>query len=236
MPKDIAATHEDWEAIADTFHRTRRRPWPSVLEWSLEAVPRGGRVLDLAGGNGRHGVPLAQDGYRVVLADFSRRLASHADRERRTRDPAIPFQVVQASAPTLPLQTGSMDGALFIAALHNIPGRTNRIAALAELHRVLKPGAPALVTVWSRWQQKYALDFLKELPSAVLKDRRTFGDRTVPWSEDGSIVERYYHFYSRWELREDLHAAGFDNPRIWSKCISTKVWADNLFAEVRRPA
>lgn len=234
MRKDLAATHDDWEAIAGGFHRTRSRPWTDVLAWSLGRLPpEGGRILDLGGGNGRHAIPLAREGYDVVEADFSRALLGHARDVARKEEERL--HLAQASATALPLKGASFDGALFIAALHTIPGRANRIAALAELHRVLKPGALALVTVWSRWQEKYAWEFLKELPRALLEGRRDFGDKLVPWREGEMGLLRYYHFYTRAELRADLHAAGFDGVSITSHRIASRMWGDNLFAEIRRP-
>src|SRR5687768_3730688 len=47
-----ADQREVWTAIADSFDRTRQRPWPHVVSF-LEALPKGSRVLDLMGGNGR---------------------------------------------------------------------------------------------------------------------------------------------------------------------------------------
>ena len=45
-------------------------PEPFVLEM-LPLLPRGGIVLDVAAGRGRHSIPLARAGSRVIAADFS---------------------------------------------------------------------------------------------------------------------------------------------------------------------
>ena len=48
----------------------------AASEWVMRAcerLPRGARVLDLAGGDGRHAAPLAARGYEVVLVDFAER-------------------------------------------------------------------------------------------------------------------------------------------------------------------
>ncbi len=44
-------------------------PSPWILRWA-HLVPRGGQVLDLACGHGRHAVALAAMGHRVVAADI----------------------------------------------------------------------------------------------------------------------------------------------------------------------
>lgn len=226
----LSETRETWDAIAPAFARTRQRAWESVLAWAAREVPRGGRLLDLACGNGRHGGPLAARGLRVTGADFSRPLLAFA-RERGV-------DVVAAEVGALPFRTRAFDGAMFVAALHNVPGRARRIAALAELARVLAPGAPALVTVWARWQPGRVGYFLRELPHHWAGDAdHEFGDALVPWAESDKAParSRFYHFYGRFELREDLRAAGFRVERIRAARLAGKgAIADNLLAEVRR--
>ncbi len=224
----LGATRAAWTGIGPSFERTRQRPWGAVLAWAARCAPPGGRILDLACGNGRHGGPLVARGDAVVGADFSRPLLAFA-RERGVA-------VVEAEAGALPFRAGAFDAATFVAALHNIPGRSRRIAALAELGRVVRPGAPALVTVWARWQSGRIGHFLRELPHHLMGDAdHEFGDALVPWraSEEGSIP-RYYHFYGRFELREDLRSAGFEVKRIRAVRLTARGFlADNLFADVR---
>lgn len=226
----LSESRETWEAIAPAFSRTRQRAWVPVLAWADRNVRRGARVLDLACGNGRHGGPLSARGLDVTGADFSRPLLAFA-RERGVA-------VVAAEVGALPFRAGAFDAALFIAALHNVPGRARRIAALAELARALAPGAPALVTVWARWQPGRVGYFLRELPHHWAGDAdHEFGDAMVPWAESDKAPARarFYHFYSRFELREDLRAAGFAVRRIGAARLAGKgALADNLIADVRK--
>lgn len=232
--RDLAATLDQWETAGPTFARSRPRPWPQVVRWADEHLAPGARVLDLAAGNGRHGAAL--QGRNVVASDFAAALLSEA----RARGLAC----VRAEAGETPFRAASFDGVLFIAALHNVPGRQRRLAALAEVARVLKPGGKALVTVWSRWRAGWLRHFAMELPHHVWGDEHgAFGDAIVPWTAGTITVPRYYHFYSRPELRADLALAGLRVDAVWGERLavprSAKApasWlADNLFASVTRP-
>ncbi|MHB8604702.1 MAG: class I SAM-dependent methyltransferase [Thermoplasmatota archaeon] len=210
MVTDPSAQQRDtWNRIAASFGATRPDAWPEVLRFAGRAFPPGARVLDLACGNGRHARALAERGHRVVAADFARSALASVPPHRDVR-------VCEADARALPFRAASFDGALFIAGLHNIEGRGERLGALAELGRVLKPGASALATVWARRR-------------GALKDQR------VPWVRDGVAAQRYYHFYDRTELREDLRAAGFTVVSVSRVNIDGRAVAGNLFAEVVRP-
>ena len=202
-------TRAQWETLAPDWDRARRRAWPAVAAFA-ESFPEGARVLDLAAGNGRHGVLAAKAGARVVAADFSRALLAFAS-ERG-------LEVALADARELPFRSASFDGALFVAGLHCIPGRASRVGALAELQRVMRPGARALVTVWSRFRGD-------GLAGALLAEAE------VPWGD----VARYYHFYGPVELVTDCRAAGFLEVDITAERVSSNAeWLpDNWFVELK---
>lgn len=203
-------TRAEWEELAGRWDRARRRAWPAVARFA-EAFPQGARILDLAAGNGRHGVLSKKAGARPVAADFSRSLLAFAQ-ERG-------LECVQADARDLPFPHGTFEGGLFVAGLHCIPGRAARVGALAEVRRVMRPGARVLVTVWSRF-----------------RDGRLSGwnvaDAEVPW--DG--VGRYYHFYTPLELVADCRAAGWSGVRLSGQRMGKEArWLpDNWFVELAR--
>jgi ubiquinone/menaquinone biosynthesis C-methylase UbiE len=204
----VPDTRAQWEGLAEAWERSRRRAWPAVARFAEGFAP-GARVLDLAAGNGRHGVVADKAGADVTAADFSRSLLAFA-RERGLR-------CVQADARDLPFRTASFDGALFVAGLHCIPGRAARLGALAEMRRVLRPGATALVTVWSRYRE------------GGLGGWAT-AEADVPWGN----VSRYYHFYQPWELAADCRAVGFTQVRVGGERLSrSATWLpDNWFARL----
>ncbi|MEK6975725.1 MAG: class I SAM-dependent methyltransferase [Candidatus Thermoplasmatota archaeon] len=201
---------EVWDAIAASFDRTRARPWPHV-EGFLAALPQGARVLDLMAGNGRHSLVADDAGLDAVWLDWSRALATLSSE----RLPHIPHIV--ADAARLPFADASFDAAICVAALHGLPDPDTRAASLRELKRVLKPDAPAQLTVWSRDAPRF-----RDLPA-----RET--DVVVPWKADGFDEARTYHLYRPAALRAALEGAGFRVHGIDEVAIAAKE-PDNLVA------
>lgn len=209
--------HGVWEAIAASFDRTRTRPWPHVEAFAqslvVPAAP-GLRVLDLMGGNGRHLPTLLAAGHDAVWTDFSRPAA----RIVAARYPQA--HVVPADATRLPFVDATFDACIFVAGLHAVPDAAARAACLKELHRVLRPGAPAQITVWSR-------------EAARFRDQGEPGqplDVVLPWRSDGHDAPRHTYLYTATALRHDLQAAGFTVTSLQPATVVTE--ADNLVAVV----
>jgi ubiquinone/menaquinone biosynthesis C-methylase UbiE len=232
---DPDAVRRQWETIGPAFDETRRHPWDEVLDWAEEALPGLGWSLDLACGNGRHGRALAAEGHDVVGVDAAGSLVEAArrrweDQEQREGR----FAPVQADARDLPLAGNRLEGGLFVAGIHNIPSRTGRVGALAEMARVLSPGAPALVTAWALWQDRWLETVLRELPGAWLSGRDP-ADRPVPWRRGQETVDRTYHLYRRRELAEEMRAAGFRDVEVEGRRLTDTRLPDNWFATGRAP-
>jgi ubiquinone/menaquinone biosynthesis C-methylase UbiE len=203
----VRDTRAEWEGLADRWDRARRRAWPEVARFA-ESFPAGSRILDLAAGNGRHGVLSRKAGARPVATDFARSLLAFA--QERGLD------CVQADARDLPFRAGSFEGGLFVAGLHCIPGRAARVGALAEVRRVVRPGGRVLVTVWSRFR-------------AGLSGWNV-ADADVPWGG----VDRYYHFYTPVELVADCRVAGWSKVGLTGQRLAKEArWLpDNWFVEL----
>ena len=99
------------------------------------------RVLDLGCGAGRTTVPLRDMGYDVVAFDPSAALIDAA----RRRSPAIAW--LRMDAAELAFADASFDAALFsYNGLDCIYPLAARERALAEVYRVLRPGAPFVLS------------------------------------------------------------------------------------------
>lgn len=181
---------EVYDRIAEHFAATRAYPWPEVEEF-LEG--REGAVgLDVGCGNGRHAELLAARVERAVGVDASRGLLGEA--RERARDRGFALALLQGDAAALPVRSGTVDLALYVATVHHLPDRAARIESLNELARVLAPDAAGLVSAWSTTHDRF--------------DRETGFDTTVPWTlPDGTQVGRFYHIYDPEEFRADLAAS-----------------------------
>jgi ubiquinone/menaquinone biosynthesis C-methylase UbiE len=107
--------------------------------------PRSGeRILEIGPGVGIHAIPIAAalqpDGVLSVL-DVQQEMLDDLMR-RATRRGLSNIVPRQGDAQCLPYPDGTFDAAYLVSVLGEIPGPTR---ALAELRRVLKPGARLLI-------------------------------------------------------------------------------------------
>lgn len=111
-----------WEELYATGARPDRPPSAWVLA-TVRSLPNELALLDLAGGSGRHGVPLARDGYRVTLVDGS----PTAVRAALAGEPRV--EGIVADATRLPLRPAAFG----IVLVSNFLDRTLFPALLALL-------------------------------------------------------------------------------------------------------
>lgn len=127
-----------------TTHRVFKR-----MAVEMARLRPGHRVLDLAGGTGDVAALAARrvgaDG-GVVLADANRAMME-VGRDRVLDRGAANVAYAQAIAESLPFPDAAFDAALIAFGLRNF---TDKGAALGEVRRTLKPGAPLVVLEFSK--------------------------------------------------------------------------------------
>ena len=106
-----------------------------------------GDVLDVPCGFGRHAVPLARAGYRVVGVDRSAVLLGEA--RRRAAGARWP-KFAQADYRDLPMADGSFDLALNLFSSLGYLGDAEDTRALAEMRRVLRPDGRLVIETMHR--------------------------------------------------------------------------------------
>jgi tRNA (uracil-5-)-methyltransferase TRM9 len=219
---------ETWDTIAESFDKTRQKPWHYCLDF-INSIPPSAMVADLGCGNGRHLLPCAEKCSSVVGVDISRKLLRIVQKKLH-ENVLNSASLVHSDVTALPFKQNYFDRVLFIASLHNIQGQNHRQAALTEVLRILKPEGIALVSVWSRWQDRYYKHFLKQF----IVRKREFGDTDIYWRQQNLNVPRFYHLYGKHEFRQELLHAGFQIERIDSLKLHSKRFPDNYFAVVRK--
>jgi len=216
---------ETWEKIAGSFDSTRRKPWKRCLDF-IDRIDSSALILDIGCGNGRHLIPSARRCRFAVGVDISFNMLTIC-RKNLLENDITNFSLVRADATNLPFRDSTFDFILFIASLHNIRGRQQRVNALREVGRVMKDGGKALITVWARWQDRFFFTFLVKL---FLRGHEEFGDIEVMWKRDSLNISRFYHLYSVREIVKDIREAGLKIEKVEKVKISSRYLADNIFA------
>ena len=178
-----------FDEIARSFDETRADPWQEVVTFA-GALPPGSKVIDLGCGNGRHTQVLLESRHRAIAFDASRRLLDSARRRARNAD------IVLGDLCALPFGSASFDAAIAVASLHHLPTAADRLVALREIARILRPRGRALLMAWAFEQPRF------QETMALRKDRRGpgVGDVWVPWRAGGKDVNRFYHLFEDGEL------------------------------------
>ena len=159
--------HRAWKAtLVSTLRPSRTRPF---------------HHLDVAGGTGDVAFRIAKAGgpdTRVTVADINADMLAvgreRADKRRETR-----LDFVEADAQALPFETGSFDGYTIAFGIRNVPQIE---LALAEAHRVLRPGSRFLCLEFSRVDvpgldriyDAYSFNVIPALGSAVAGDAESY--------------------------------------------------------------
>jgi SAM-dependent methyltransferase len=150
-------------AYADRFRdELEHKPLDrALLDVFAERVRGRGVVADLGTGPGQVARHLHRQGVEVVGVDLSPRMIEEA--RQLTGDLPVKFRVGNFLALDVP--DGSLAGATAFYAYVHVPPH-QLLGAFAELHRVLRPGAPALLA-FHVGEELLALDEWFEKPVAL---------------------------------------------------------------------
>jgi ubiquinone/menaquinone biosynthesis C-methylase UbiE len=157
------------------------KSWKSLVVALLRLLPPM-TVADLGAGDGNFSLLLATRAERVIAVDSSEKMLEVA-REQAARNGIENVGFLQGDMEELPIDSGSVELAFFSQSLHHAlhPAR-----ALAEAHRILKPGGRVVV-----------LDLAKH---RFEEARELYADEWLGFGEA--------------ELEQMLVDAGFSNPEV----------------------
>jgi SAM-dependent methyltransferase len=119
-----------------------------ILERVLPPPPAD--VLDVGGGPGTYAAWLARGGYQVHLSDLMPLHVAQAV-ELAASQPEHPFTAAVGDARQLDHPNASVDVALLLGPLYHLTERDDRMQALREAHRVLRPGGLLVAAAISRF-------------------------------------------------------------------------------------
>jgi SAM-dependent methyltransferase len=179
-----------------------------ILGRVLPAPPA--RVLDVGGATGVYAGWLAGLGYQVELVDP---VPSHVTTAAEL--PGVSARLGEARQLDTP--AGSADAVLLLGPLYHLVDRNDRLAALAEAARVVRPGGVVIAAAISRYAPLH-----DGLVSGRLDDPRfvgivrsglSGGVHRNPDQVPGYFTTAYMHKPE--ELAEEVRAAGLGEPRMF---------------------
>jgi ubiquinone/menaquinone biosynthesis C-methylase UbiE len=173
-----------------------------------------GKIIDIGCGAGREAIKLAKKRFDVTGTDLQPRMVDEAKKNAETFNVKADFLAMDACK--LEFADNTFDYALMLGIFGHIPGRVNRVQALKEVRRVLKPDGKFIVSVPSKKcsfkHRAYffvADNLFRFLNMAGIKYLEP-GDRFTK-KVSGEIISKgkaFLHMYSIKELDEDIKEAG----------------------------
>jgi len=128
-----------YDITNDILALGQTRRWRSAVRTALTLEPRH-LVLDIAAGTGTSTAAFTATGAQVIAADFSLGMLEVG----KARNPTLPF--VAADALALPFGDACFDRVTISFGLRNV---ADRMLALDEFHRVIKPGGVLVICEFS---------------------------------------------------------------------------------------
>lgn len=184
-------TIQEEDRIAKGFSQLELLRVREILRRHLPEPPA--RVIDVGGATGVHARWLAEDGYQVRIVDITPRHVAKANA-------ALGHLGVVAElgdARHLPGGDGSHDVVLLFGPLYHLTEREDRIAALREASRVVRPGGIIAVAAISRFASLFdglARGFLfdEDFVTVVMQDLAT-GQHRNPEDRPHWFTTAFFH-------------------------------------------
>ena len=168
-------------------------------------------VLDVGGGPGVYAEWLAGLGHRVRLIDP---VDLHVE-QAATRHPGITSTLGDARA--LEEADGSADAVLLLGPLYHLTDRDDRLRALREARRVMRPGGHLFAAGISRYAA--LLDLLVRLdrlhePDVAARVEEAVATGVFRGSAGGLFTTAYFHLPA--DLEAEVSEAGFGGVRLFN--------------------
>jgi len=167
-PDEVAAMFDGvakrYDLVNDLLSLGRTKAWRKAATKIIAPAP-GMQILDLAAGPGSSSEPLHKAGATVFATDFSEGMLAVGRKSR----PYLNFS--KADALNLPFEANRFDVVTISFGLRNT---VDYPKALAEAHRVTKPGGRMVVVefshpTWSPFRTIYTEYLMKALPAIARK-------------------------------------------------------------------
>lgn len=216
----------------DSFSLERLRT-ESILRRHLPKAPA--TVLDIGGGDGVYAFPLSESGYDVYLVDPMPIHINQA-KEKNSKTSAPLRSVAVGDARQLSFEDEFADVVLYLGPLYHLTQLEDRLKALREARRVLKPGGIFIGAFISQFTS--LIDGVRggyfsdpEFKRIVDQDLKT-SLHSNPSSHPAYFTDAYFHHPS--DAKNEVSGAGFNQVKLLS--IEGPVWMiDGMKEQLSNP-
>jgi ubiquinone/menaquinone biosynthesis C-methylase UbiE len=168
-------------------------------------------ILDVGGGPGAYACWLAKQRYEVHLIDIAPLHVEMAMAASRQQPDAPLASATAGDACSLAWEAATVDAALLLGPLYHLTDRNDRLRALKEAHRVLKPGGILFAVGVSRFASAMdglRMGFLKDPQFAEIVDQDLKdGQHRNRTGDPRYFMDTFFHHPD--ELRREVTDAGF---------------------------
>ncbi len=172
--------------------------------------PAPATVVDVGGGAGIYALPLAAEGYSVHLIDPVPLHVEQAIKGSSSQPKAPLTSVEVGDARGLPMERASADAVLLLGPLYHLTERTDRVLALREACRVVRPGGTIVAAAVSRFASTMdglVHGFLADDEFEAIVERDVAeGQHRNPRNHPGWFTTAYFHLPQ--ELWAEITEAG----------------------------
>ncbi len=235
MPKLISNDIDAFYAATSEEGRLQLGLGPLEFERNKELIsrhlPKKAIVLDIGGGPGIYAEWLAGLGHDVHLVDPVEKHIKQAN--KRSKQAKRPFKAQLGEAQRLEFTDGFAHVAILHGPLYHLQQQEQRINAISEAKRVLKPGGIVLGFAINHSASTIAalLNGFIHAPEIfeMCKAELTTGIHSPPKNMPGVLPSAYFHRPD--ELKDEFEAAGLTYLDTYA--VEGLVWVDKNYFESR---
>ena len=235
LPREIQEYYlksKEWERLSSDQGGLERLRTHAIFTRELPLAPA--VVFDIGGGAGVHAFWLVQLGYQVHLIDPVELHLEQA-RSHQVASGVVLASIACGDARMLEISSGIADAVLLLGPLYHLTERRDRLQALREARRILRPEGILLAAAISRFAS-----LIDGLSSGFFRDA-TFREIVAADLDSGqhrnSTNNPLYfttaYFHRPEELAAEVKEAGFSEIRVlavegpaWSASQFQEAWSD----------